>query len=62
MWADRQTDSRLNLPSRLNTHARAPSLEMHASAACSSLTGLSWPFGEVKEPFREVRPIAPAGR
>jgi hypothetical protein len=33
---------------------------MRAHAACSSLTGLSVPFGEVREPFREVRPIAPA--
>jgi hypothetical protein len=33
MWADQQTDGQLNLPSRLNTHARAPRLEMHASAA-----------------------------
>jgi hypothetical protein len=31
-------------------------------AARSSLTGLSVPFWEVREPFREVRPIAPAGR
>ena len=31
-------------------------------AACSSLTGLSLPFREVEEAFREVRPIAPTGR
>ena len=38
------------------------SVESAASAVCSSLTGLSLPFREVKEPFREVRPIAPADR
>ena len=43
-------------------YASAPSGRSSASAACSSLTGLSVPFWEVREPFREVRPIAPAGR
>jgi hypothetical protein len=35
---------------------------MRTHAACSSLAGLSLPFWEVRESFREVRPIAPAGR
>jgi hypothetical protein len=33
----------------------------YSSAARGSLTGLSVPFLEVMEPFREVRPNAPAG-
>lgn len=43
-------------------YAPALSGRMSASAARSSLTGLSVQFWEVREPFREVRPIAPAGR
>ena len=41
-------------------HKPLPRKRPHA--ACSSLTGLSLPFREVKEAFREVRPIAPAER
>lgn len=41
----------------------ADSLSVDARfSACSSLTGPSLPLREVKEPFREARPIALAGR
>jgi hypothetical protein len=47
-------------PAVTSSHKSQITTSCHA--ACSSLTGLSLPFGEVREPFREVRPIARAGR